>query len=100
MLSNPFGDEIRNDLNIKGMGAAAIIGIENDSRSWKEDYGKKKQIRAARSDERGNSLSSISSRSLREFVQTRQKSIRNSGRFVHLDSVEDNQTNYLNMDYG
>jgi predicted membrane chloride channel (bestrophin family) len=100
MLSNPFGDEIRNDLNIKGMGAAAIIGIENDSRSWKEDYGKKKQIRAARSDERGNSFSSISSRSLREFVQTRQKSIRNSGRFVHLDSVEDNQTNYLNMDYG
>ncbi|KAL3794229.1 hypothetical protein ACHAWO_006473 [Cyclotella atomus] len=100
MLSNPFGDEIKNDLNIKGMGAAAIIGIENDSRSWKEDYEKKKQIRAARSDERGNSLSSISSRSLREFVQTRQKSIRNSGRFVHLDSVEDNQTNYLNMDYG
>lgn len=97
MLSNPFGDEIKNDLNIKGMGAAAVIGIENDSRCWKEECEKKKQIRAVGSDERGNSLSSVSSRSLREFIQTRQKSIRNSGRFVRLDSVDDNQTNYMNM---
>merc|ERR1719148_663891 len=32
MLSNPFGDEIKNDLNILGMGTAAVVGIEEDSR--------------------------------------------------------------------
>lgn len=96
MLSNPFGDEIKNDLNIKGMGAAAVIGIENDSRSWREENEKKKQ-RKATDDGRGDSLSSMSSRSLREYLQNRQKSIRNSGRFVRLDSIDDNNTGYLNM---
>ena len=78
MLSNPFGDEIQNDLNVKGMGAAAVIGIGNDSRSWREEYEKKRQARAKGSS-RGDSLSSVGSGSLRDFVQNRQKSSRTSG---------------------
>ena len=98
MLSNPFGDEIKNDLNIKGMGEAAVVGITNDSRSWREEYEKKMQTRdVARGGGRGDSLSSVSSRSLRDFLQDRQKSIRSSGRFVLLDSVGANDTSYMNM---
>ena len=85
MLSNPFGDEIQNDLNVKGMGSAAVIGIDNDSRSWREEYAKKRQARA-KCGSRGDSLSSVGSGSLRDFVQNRQKLSRRSGRFVCLDS--------------
>ncbi|KAL7537598.1 hypothetical protein ACHAWF_005831 [Thalassiosira exigua] len=34
MLSNPFGDEMSGDFDVAGMGAAAIIGIEHDSKQW------------------------------------------------------------------
>lgn len=98
MLSNPFGDEIKNDLNIRGMGEAAVVGITNDSRSWREEYEKKKETRdATRGGGRNDSLSSVSSRSLRDFLQDRQKSIRSSGRFVVLDSTGANDTSYMNM---
>lgn len=98
MLSNPFGDEIQNDLNIKGMGTATIIGIENDSRSWRDGYEKKKQMKAEVGDNRGNSLSSVSSRSLKEYLQNRHQSVYSSGRFVRLDSIDDNATTaYMNM---
>jgi predicted membrane chloride channel (bestrophin family) len=93
MLSNPYGDEIKNDLNIKGMGAAAILGIENDSNSWRNEYEKKRQINPYDGSARGDSLSSMSS-----FVQTRQKSMRSSGRFVRLDSASDNAALYIAME--
>ncbi|KAL3787271.1 hypothetical protein HJC23_004145 [Cyclotella cryptica] len=91
MLSNPFGDEIKNDLNIKGMGAAAIIGIENDSKCWKEEYDRKKRTHSTRSDGRGlSSISTSPGGGLRDIIQSRQESIRLSGRFVRLDSANDN----------
>eukprot|EP00579_Thalassiosira_antarctica_P024414 CAMPEP_0201987908 /NCGR_PEP_ID=MMETSP0904-20121228/92038_1 /ASSEMBLY_ACC=CAM_ASM_000553 /TAXON_ID=420261 /ORGANISM="Thalassiosira antarctica, Strain CCMP982" /LENGTH=340 /DNA_ID=CAMNT_0048542033 /DNA_START=1277 /DNA_END=2300 /DNA_ORIENTATION=- len=91
MLSNPFGGEIDNDFNIKGMGSAAIIGIEADSELMND--GRRNRVGAP-------------SRTLRKFVQNRQESIRMSTRYIVLDGSEDvddsgvNDTPYRTMNEG
>mmetsp|Transcript_24537 Transcript_24537/g.52863 ORF Transcript_24537/g.52863 Transcript_24537/m.52863 type:complete len:396 (+) Transcript_24537:471-1658(+) len=70
MLANPFGDEIKNDFNIRGMGSAAIIGIEEDS----------EQIITSMND-RNNHFGKL--------IQKRQESIRMSTRYIVLDGSKD-----------
>jgi len=83
MLTNPFGDEIRNDLNIKGMGAATVIGIEEDSELSREDH-KKRRMNGGDKRRVGSP-----SPSLRNLVQHRYESMRLSNRSVVLDGGRD-----------
>ncbi len=91
MLSNPFGDEIKNDLNVRGMGTAAIIGIEEDA-----GLSEISNLRRTRS-----TATNATTNSLRGIVQKRQKSIRQSARYSLLhnerrvDAVDDNSVNSL-----
>ena len=70
MLANPFGDEIKNDFNIRGMGSAAIIGIEEVS-------------------DQKRMTNSRCSTTLRKLVQKRQESILMSTRYIVLDGSKD-----------
>lgn len=80
MLANPFGDEIENDFNIRGMGSAAITGIEEDS-------GQNLMTTAnGRNDHRHVEEPS---EMLRKLVQKRQESIRMSTRYIVLDGSVD-----------
>ena len=72
MLANPFGDEIKSDFNIRGMGSAAIIGIEEDS-----NYEKRW----------------VKERTLRGLVQKREESIRMSTMHIVLDRSTDGMEN-------
>ena len=84
MLANPFGDEIRSDFNIRGMGSAAIIGIEEDS-------------------DQKRMMNSRYSTTLRKLVQKRQESIRMSTRYIVLDGSKDDVEDggmYYTMDEG
>ena len=80
MLSNPFGDEIKNDLNIRGMGVAAIVGIEHDSYIWQRQF---HHMRNGNDERNGRSPTS-SAGSLSKFIRERRDSIRQSGRYVML----------------
>eukprot|EP00569_Conticribra_weissflogii_P007858 CAMPEP_0171344442 /NCGR_PEP_ID=MMETSP0878-20121228/19380_1 /TAXON_ID=67004 /ORGANISM="Thalassiosira weissflogii, Strain CCMP1336" /LENGTH=402 /DNA_ID=CAMNT_0011847629 /DNA_START=128 /DNA_END=1336 /DNA_ORIENTATION=+ len=76
MLSNPFGDEIKNDLNVRGMGTAAIIGIKEDA-----GLSEMNNLQGNRS-----TATNATTGSLRGIVQKRQESIRKSARYARLDS--------------
>ena len=41
ILSNSFGDEVKNVLSIRGMGTASIIGIEEDAKLFKDKFPQK-----------------------------------------------------------
>jgi predicted membrane chloride channel (bestrophin family) len=81
MLSNPFGDEITNVLNIKGMGTATVVGIERDSQYWRQ----KSQ--------------STDKSCIRRLVQVRDNSFRLSGRYTSLDrhATDINDSTYSEM---
>ena len=85
MLSDPFGDEIINDLNIKGMGTATVIGIEHDSQCWSESRNQKETIEG---DRRQAYARTHSGKGIRKLIQVRQDSLRLSGRQVVLDRID------------
>ncbi|KAL7524672.1 hypothetical protein ACHAXR_000670, partial [Thalassiosira sp. AJA248-18] len=78
MLANPFGDEIKTEFNIRGMGSAAITGIEEDSTQKR---------RGGARNNRG--VAPPTSPTLREIVQKRQQSICMSTRYIVLDGSKD-----------
>ena len=86
MLSDPFGDEIINDLNIKGMGTATVIGIEHDSQRWRESCNQKQTIEG---DPRQAYARSHAGRSIRKLIQVRQDSLLLSGRHVVLERIDE-----------
>ena len=92
MLSNPFGDEIKNDLNIRGMGTAAVVGIEADSQLSMEDF---RQGREANKGSKGRPPR------FRKLVQMRQDSLRMSSRSIDLGGSQDaDDTAYRAMEEG
>ena len=89
ILSNPFGDEVKNDLNIRGMGTASIIGIEEDAKLFKEEFPQKMSQNSGTKCVVGRSSSDASVGSLRNLVQKRQIAIRMSPRYIVLDGSTD-----------
>lgn len=76
MLANPFGDEIKSDFNIRGMGSAAVVGIEQDS-----DHQQRRRQRTKSSADENDTVGKL--------IQKRQESIQMSTRYVMLDGSKD-----------
>lgn len=102
MLSNPFGGQLDDEFNIRGMGSSAIVGIEEDSKLAGFHTNRKAEDR--------NDIRVDVTRStqiLTKFVQKREDSFRMSNGHIALDQSKDtmdgsdmNSSPYRTMEEG
>lgn len=97
-LSNPFGGELDADFDLRGMGSAVVVGIEEDARLALAH-------RAAEDRGEARGAAAGSARSLGQFVEQRQDSMRHSTRRLALggsqETTDDGDANgmpYRTMD--